>query len=522
MKDLFTISLALLLGLAACQQKPKEYSFPRTGAEDSEHIMSEKYWSYWTPEVQAKIDADIEKNRKGNAQFVVEGVTEGTAIKVEQISSDFTFSASAFNWDQLGNARRNKRYKELFGTLFNRAIIPLYWSTTELEQGHKRFFPEERDSEEWWNKCGDPNSQPHWRRPPSEPIIEWCEKHNVAMHGHPLLWGHVIQTPSWQREGVPAHELAALDTLDKFLVESPAERHCPTYNNLSADEIAAIVPEYTRILDERMYNNMRELMTQYEGRIDTWDVVNESYFDHRDNTLVPGAKLTKSTRFGLMPGDYVYRAYKLAEELNNGKALLYINETMSDSKYENADIYSDQVKHLLKRGAKIDVIGIQMHLARTHRNTEHVAQGKEFWTPEKAYYIFDKLAENNLPLCMSETTITSPGSDYRGEMIQAIVATNLFRLWFSYPTMNSINWWNIVDGCGYKDDPTISGLFTRDMKPKLAYYAVSNLILKEWRTNETLYTDADGKISWRGFKGKYRITWNDSEGKDQSVEYHLK
>ena len=109
MKNLFTISLALLLGLAACQQKPKEYSFPRTGAEDREQIMSEKYWSYWTSEVQAKIDADIEKNRKGDAQFTIEGVAEGTVVKVEQISSDFTFSASAFNWDQLGNSRRNKR-----------------------------------------------------------------------------------------------------------------------------------------------------------------------------------------------------------------------------------------------------------------------------------------------------------------------------------------------------------------------------------------------------------------------------
>ena len=90
--------------------------------------------------------------------------------------------------------------------------------------------------------------------------------------------------------------------------------------------------------------------------------------------------------------------------------------------------------------AKIDMIGIQMHLMRKHRNAELVAQGKPIWNPEKAYYVLDKLAEHNLPMCMSEITITSPGSDYRGEMIQSIVAVNLYRLWFSYPNMTAITY----------------------------------------------------------------------------------
>jgi hypothetical protein len=60
------------------------------------------------------------------------------------------------------------------------------------------------------------------------------------------------------------------------------------------------------------------------------------------------------------------------------------------------------------------------------------------------------------------------------------------------------------------------------MKPKLAYHALNNLIHKEWRTNERLKADSEGKISWRGFKGKYRITWVDKEGVTHSEEYHLK
>ena len=515
-------ALLLLASLTACQQE-KEYKFPRTAAEDTEKIMSDQYWSYWTPEVQAKIDADIEKNRKADATFTVGCIAEGTQVKVEQISSDFGFGASSFNWDQLGKKRYNKIYKELFGTLFNRATVAFYWREIELEKGKKRFVAEEWDSENWWNKCENPHMQPHWRRPPTEPIIEWCKSRGVAVHGHPLVWGHMsIQSPDWLRDDLPAHELAALDTLDKFRVEKKAERNCPTYDKLSGDEIAAIVPEYTRLLEERVFGNLQEIMEYYDGRVDSWDVVNESYTEHRYNTQIPGSKLCKSARYGLMPGDYVYRSFDLAAKVNKSNATLYINETHSDSKTKNANFYIDQIKTLLERGAKIDAVGVQMHLMRKHRNAELVAQGKDIWSPQRAYYVLDKLAENNLPMCMSEITITSPNSDYRGEMIQSIVAVNLYRLWFSYPNMTAITWWNLVDDCGYKGEPTISGLFTRDMKPKLAYHALYNLIHKEWRTNETLTPDSDGNISWRGFTGKYRITWTDSKGEKHEANYHLK
>ena len=511
-----------MVTILACQKK-QEYFFPRTAAEDTEKIMSDKYWSYWTPEVQARIDADIDKNRKADAVFAVGDVASGTKVTIEQISSDFGFGASAFNWDQLGKKEYNDIYKNLFGTLFNRATVAFYWRENELQEGHKRFFAEEWDSEQWWNSCEQPHLQPHWRRPPSEPVIKWCEEHGVTVHGHPLVWGHMsIQSPDWLRDGIPESEKAALDTLDKFRVEAADGRNCAAYEKLSPDEIAAMVPEYTRLLDKRVFGNMSQIMEQYEGRVDSWDIVNESFQDHRDKTLIPGSKLTKTTRYGLMPGDYVYRSFKLAEELDKSGSLFNINDTQSDSKYENADIYSDEIRHLLERGARIDMIGVQMHLMRAHRNAELVAQGKEIWTPERAYYVLDKLAGNNLPMCMSEITITSPGSDYRGEMIQSIVAVNLYRLWFSYPNMTAITWWNLVDDCGYKGEPTISGLFTRDMKPKLAYHALHNLIHKEWRTNMTLIPDSDGNISWRGFKGNYRISWTDSDGKEHKCEYHLK
>jgi len=85
-----------------------------------------------------------------------------------------------------------------------------------------------------------------------------------------------------------------------------------------------------------------------------------------------------------------------------------------------------------------------------------------------------------------------------------------------------VTWWNVVDDCGALGEPSISGLFSRSMNPKPAYYALNNLINKEWKTNLELLPDADGNIKFRGFKGKYRIAWTDAQGKEQFKFIYVK
>ena len=107
--------------------------FPKSAKEDKEKIMSEAYWKIWNPEVQAKIDDDIEKYRKSNAIVDLKDVAAGTDVKVEQISHDFVFGAHMFNFNQLGSPDANQKYRELYGTLFNRATVAFYWKTFEMQ-----------------------------------------------------------------------------------------------------------------------------------------------------------------------------------------------------------------------------------------------------------------------------------------------------------------------------------------------------------------------------------------------------
>ena len=59
------------------------------------------------------------------------------------------------------------------------------------------------------------------------------------------------------------------------------------------------------------------------------------------------------------------------------------------------------------------------------------------------------------------------------------------------------------------------------MSPKISFYALDDLLNHEWRTNLELKPDRKGKISWRGFKGKYKITWTKPNGTVVTEIYEL-
>jgi GH35 family endo-1,4-beta-xylanase len=171
-----------------------------------------------------------------------------------------------------------------------------------------------------------------------------------------------------------------------------------------------------------------------------------------------------------------------------------------------------QVDDLVKNGAKIDVVGSQMHLFNPAESV-NIAQGKgpEHLRPEKIAERFKDLSQANRPIHLSEITITAPDNSVRGQMVQAIITRNLYRAWFSVEKMNAITWWNVVDDCGAPGEPSISGLFTRDMRPKTAYYALNDLIHREWKTKINVKAKG-GKVAFRGFRGRYHLRWKNADG----------
>ena len=89
MKTLLTVVVASVAVAASAEFK------------EDRSAMSEAYWKIWNGDVQARIDADIEKYRKADAAVEV-AAPDGTEVKVEQVGHAFFFGAHIFNFNQLG------------------------------------------------------------------------------------------------------------------------------------------------------------------------------------------------------------------------------------------------------------------------------------------------------------------------------------------------------------------------------------------------------------------------------------
>ena len=432
-----------LLALAFCA-----ISAASVIAQEKSPVMSEAYYKTWNDSLQNAIDANIEKYRKADAELILENVKPGSVVTVEQISSDFLFGSNIFLFDQLDSPEKNQKYKDAFGDLFNQATIAFYWKTLEPEKGKIRFAAD---------------SPYEYRRPATDPVVEFCESKGIYMKGHAIIygirsWGH----PTW-------------------------------------------LPEDRNVMEKEFEEHIKTLAGRYKDRIQDWDVVNECY---------------DQANRGLMPDDYTYKSFKWAEKYFPASVKFNTNEC--DMHWGPTKRYTEIARNLIDRGARVDYAGVQMHIFNPAEATK-IAEGTDNGqlSPDRLWATLEELKNIERPIFISEVTISAPEDTPKGLEIQKILTRNMYRLWFSHPSVAGITWWNLVDGGAAPGEPSISGLFDKNMNKKPAYEALDQLINHDWRTNLTFKAPKDGKISWRGFKGDYKITYKDKKGKSVTLDYHI-
>ncbi|MCL2743302.1 MAG: endo-1,4-beta-xylanase [Planctomycetaceae bacterium] len=412
-------------------------------------VMSEAYWKLWNDDVQKKMDDDIEQYRKGDAEIKLENTAANTEVNVEQLTHAFLFGGNIFLYGYFDTPEKNKKYEDIFGNLFNSATVPFYWKTLEPERGKPRYAAD---------------SPYIYRRPATDPVVDFCEAKGLNMNGHAIIygmrrWGH----PEWMPD-------------DRKEMEAIFEQH------------------------------VKELAERYKGRIQMWDVVNES--------------IDQANR-GIMPDDYSYKTYKWAMRYFPDTVQLNTNDCDFHGDLGYFRRYAEIVRNLIDRGIRVDNTGAQMHIFNP-KEADLIAAGNAILTPEKIYGIMKVLDTTERPIHISEITVSVADNTEKSQNIQAILTRNFYRLWFSYPTVMGITWWNSVDGGAAPGEPAFSGLYDKDLNPKLAYHELDRLINKEWKTNLKVRTDSNGAVKFRGFKGKYKITWTDKNGKSQSKELTVK
>ncbi len=302
----------------------------------------------------------------------------------------------------------------------------------------------------------DKNSEKIYRRPPIDLCMEFCEKNNIEPREHALAYDKFF--PDWL--------------------------------------VGKTVSEVKRELERRF----AEIAERYADRINTIEVTNEMEWEEGKTAIY-------------RCDDFVEWAYKTAAKYFPNNQLV-INEwgKLWNDPCETYSRYYLGIENALLKGARIDAIGMQAHMFAPREN--EIEESRYFYNPISVYKTLDTYAKLHRPIQITEVTVPSYSWEAEDEAIQAEIIENLYSIWFSHPNVEQIIYWNLVDGYAYgpRGDMTrgentlYGGLLRFDLTPKPAYYTVKNLFEKKWHTSESLVTDGDGEVMFKGFKGKYDIT----------------
>lgn len=235
--------------------------------------------------------------------------------------------------------------------------------------------------------------------------------------------------------------------------------------------------------------HVTELATAMRGKLVHWDVLNEP-FDNHD-------------LMDLFGEDVMLEWFKGARAADP-TAKLFINDyaILSGGPGETGhrDHYEKTIKFLIDKGAPLDGIGMQGHF------------GGALTGPEDLLALLDRYAKFGKQIWITEYDI-----DVADEALAGRFTRDFYTTLFSHPAVGGILMWGFWDGAHWhKNAP----LYREDWSLKPAGQAYRDLVLKQWRTNETGQTDAAGGYKTRAFLGKYalRVT---SGGQTKTVDVEL-
>ncbi|MGM9666105.1 MAG: endo-1,4-beta-xylanase [Eubacteriales bacterium] len=307
----------------------------------------------------------------------------------------------------------------------------------------------------------DKRSEKIYRRPPIDLCMEFCEKNGIEPREHGLCYEHFF--PEWL----------------KGKSDSEVKAH----------------------LEKRM----GEISLRYADKIPTIEVTNEVFWG---NFVTP---------FYFSP-DFMEWCYKTAAKYFPSNKLC-INEwtgAVWDNVASPWDNYYVLIENLLLKGCRIDAVGMQYHMF--HRSEDYFNNTRKLYNLPHLFKVLDNYARFGKPVQITEVTIPAYTQNEEDEQSQADVIEKLYSLWFSYPNVEQIVYWNLVDGYAAFTTPGNmndgenyyrGGLLRFDMSEKPAYKRLRHLIKEVWTTNEDVIADENGEIKFRGFFGEYEITADD-------------
>jgi GH35 family endo-1,4-beta-xylanase len=262
-------------------------------------------------------------------------------------------------------------------------------------------------------------------------------------------------------------------------------------------------PEWVRELSgarlkRAMKRRLDSVMSRYRGRLISWDVNNEML----DGRFYAG-------RLGPRIRRWMFQRARKRDPATP----LFVNDRFMFRNLLRAALLSHQIDELIEAGADVGGIGLQHHECQSINLGDGEAEDSAM-TPDAIWQILDALARHDLPLHLSEISAVAESDERRADVLEAI-----YRIGYAHPRVDAIILWGFWEKRIWLGSN--AAIVNADWSLNAAGERISQLLLDEWRTNETVRTDAWGMATFRGFYGRYELVVVEDDGRALSGHCEL-
>lgn len=249
-----------------------------------------------------------------------------------------------------------------------------------------------------------------WSR--ADQLVSLARSHGLAVRGHPLVWDEHV--PAWIPPTVGAGQFS--DQSDAYL---------------------------------------KAAVDRYEGRISTWDVVNELIEDDGQASTAPF--------FTLRGPDQAERAFRLARA-QDANALLFVNDFAIGWDNERSRGLEGLVRRWKKTGVPIDGVGLQAHLKAGSAPSQTILRQR-----------IQAFAALGLAVELTELDVRVAhldGAEAGRAFAQARAYYDAVASCVAEPACNRITFWSVTDRHTSWPAQESAALLDHDYAPKPAWRAV--------------------------------------------------
>ena len=237
--------------------------------------------------------------------------------------------------------------------------------------------------------------------------------------------------------------------------------------------------------------HIKFMINNFDYPVTEWDVLNEAV-NHDQYMRILGKEV-------------VTEWFQLVKNLNPS-IKKYINDysVLTKNNVRHRKRYYRYIRNLLDCGVPIDGIGFQSHIPKGFNPTP----------PEEIIRIADDFSNLGPELQVTEFDFETSNQD-----LQARYTQDFLTAIFSHQKMTGLITWTPFEYAKNNVPKPEAALIDKDLQFKPNGLVWYELINKQWMTKLSGYTDEDGYLKFRGFKGRYLVSI--SHAKEETFDIDL-